>query len=147
MENNYYTEVYQHIFKLIRFLDDPKQDQNLLNEAGVDLDPKLFPLFVTIANTAPTQVSSLVGLFNRPPSTLSRQIDRLEKSGLIQTFQDDVDTRIRKIILSPLGLEINSAISSTRLRILEAAFEGLTSSEKAAFLTAFRKVDHFISQR
>lgn len=146
MEKEYYQQVYQHLFKIVRFFDDPKNDQTLLKVAGVDLDSKLFPLFVAIANTSPTQISSLAKLFNRPVSTISRQVDRLERATLVNSNLDSKDSRVRRIVLSPLGISVNQALSTARLTIMEAALAELTDAEKANFLSGFEKVDRYLTQ-
>lgn len=147
MEKEYYQQVYQHLFKIVRFFDDPKNDQTLLKAAGVDLDSKLFPLFVAIANIAPTQIGSLAKLFNRPVSTISRQVDRLERAGLVNSKLNSEDSRVRRIVLSPLGISVNQALSTARLAIMEAALAKLTDVEKVNFLSGFEKIDSYLTQQ
>jgi len=65
---------------------------------------------------------------------MSRQIDKLEKHGLVVTQDDIKDARIRVIKLSPKGEQITEVINQTRLSQLESAFSDWSDTDKKALL-------------
>ncbi len=68
---------------LMSFFSSPQRDDALLREAGVTLDRALFPLLVRLAMGGPLGVASLGTQVGRDHTTISRQLTKLEKMGLI----------------------------------------------------------------
>jgi len=59
-----------------------RQDADYLHEAGVSLDRALCPLLVRLSAASSMSVATLAEQVGRDPSTVSRQLAKLEQFGL-----------------------------------------------------------------
>ena len=76
------------------FLNKPSRDKKMVENAHINLDPTAFPIFVGIARMQPTSVGNLADTVGKNHSSVSRQIDKLEKQGLVQTISVFIDTML-----------------------------------------------------
>ncbi|WP_432769916.1 MAG: MarR family transcriptional regulator [Sphingopyxis sp.] len=81
------------------------------------------------------------------PITLSRMIDRLVESGLVERRPDPADRRARLLFLTPRAHALLKSIQPAAERQAEAATEGLTSEERARLLDLVRRVRSNLSRR
>jgi DNA-binding MarR family transcriptional regulator len=112
------------LLRLAGFINDPRQDWRLLAEAGLDLDPVLLPLLVRLGAWGSAGVVELSGHIGRDHSTISRQLARLEASGLVTRSGSHTDGRVRAASLTGLGQEAVAALSAARRRLLDRALAG-----------------------
>jgi DNA-binding IclR family transcriptional regulator len=78
-----------------------------LREAGVSLDRALFPLLVRLSAASAMRVAKLAEQVGRDPSTVSRQLVKLEQLGLVRRPAACDDLRVRdsaSFTLAPLAL-------------------------------------------
>nr|WP_237440899.1 MarR family transcriptional regulator [Erythrobacter ramosus] len=64
----------------------------------------LLELFVQFSGGAAVSTKSLIKVSRAPPTTAFRQIDRLEREGLIKRRTSDVDQRVTLIDLTRKGV-------------------------------------------
>ena len=116
------------LLDLIRLLNSPRQDALLLQTADVDLDRALFPLLILIGRWGPLSVAELAEQVGRDPSTISRQLAKLERLGLIAR-PPGADRRVRAAAITPAGEGAVSAIATARRRLLQVALETWPSAD------------------
>lgn len=114
-------------------LNSPRQDEVLLGEAGVALDRALFPLLVRLNAMGTTSVTELAGQVGRDPSTVSRQLARLESLGLVKRPTAKDDMRVREAAITKAGLAAVNAIAKARRKLLGQLVQDWTESELRLF--------------
>ena len=73
-------------------------------------------------------------------STMTSILQLMEKNGLIAREPDEKDGRLKKLILTPLAVEIQEAIRTEIDRIESRICQGLTEEEITAFLATADKI-------
>ncbi len=124
---------------LMRFFSSPRRDETLLREAGVDLDRALFPLLVRLAMRGPLSVAGLAAQVGRDHTTISRQLSKLEKLGLVSRQGAGPDKRVRTAALTVAGEEVVKAIGSARTRLLSKVLAGWSKGDRAALAALNRR--------
>jgi DNA-binding MarR family transcriptional regulator len=107
------------LIDLVGMLNSPRQDEILLNEAGVVLDRALFPLLVRIGAVASLNVGALAEQVGRDQSTVSRQTAKLEALGLVRRRAGKADQRAREAAITAEGRRLVSSITHARRRLLD----------------------------
>jgi DNA-binding MarR family transcriptional regulator len=124
---------------LMGFLNSPQRDDLLLREAGVALDRALFGLLVRLGMSGPLSVAALADQAGRDHTTVSRQLAKLERLGLIARQGGDVDRRVRTASLTPAGDGIVQAIAAARRRLLSGALAGWSQKDRASLANLNRR--------
>ncbi|KRN98004.1 MarR family winged helix-turn-helix transcriptional regulator [Companilactobacillus kimchiensis] len=132
MEN----ELIKSLVSIVSFFNRTDRDQAFVKSAGVDLEATSFQLFVTIGRMQPTNVSDLANVLGKSHSSVSRQIDKLEKKQLVTTQDASNDARIREIKLSVDGERITKIINQTRLANIQTVLADWSDSEKETLVTS-----------
>jgi len=114
-------------------LNSPRQDDVLLNEAGVSLDRALFPLLVRLQACNPMSVGELAEQAGRDPSTVSRQLAKLEQLGLISRPGAQDDKRVRAATITPAGIRTLAAITAARRKLLGDLIKDWSAEERELF--------------
>jgi len=130
MEN----ELIKSLVSIVAFFNRTDRDKKFVKAAGIDLEATSFQLFVTIGRMQPTNVSDLANIMGKSHSSVSRQIDKLENSGLIVTRNAEKDARIRTIQLSKQGTELTQTIDVTRLKEIKNIMSSWSDEEKKSLL-------------
>ncbi len=127
------------LIDLIGFLNSPQRDDALLGEAGVDIDRALFPLLVRLDKTGPLSVAGLADQAGRDHTTISRQLAKLERLGLVSRQDGSGDRRVRTADLTAAGDEVVRAISSARQRLLSRALAEWDETDLASLASLNRR--------
>src|SRR4051794_17077409 len=101
---------------LFGLMNRPQLDDTLIREAGIALDRALFPLLVGIERYGPIGVVDLAERVGRDYTTVSRQITKLEESGLIERQPSPSDRRVNEAIITAEGRALIKALDSARMR-------------------------------
>lgn len=115
-------ELHRTLVDLVGLMNRPQRDTALLEEAGVSLDRALFPLLIAIEHKGPAGVVELGELVGRDYTTVSRQISKLHRLGLIHRRPSKSDQRTREIVISAKGKEMTGAIDRARERMAAVLF-------------------------
>ncbi|MFZ5668045.1 MAG: MarR family winged helix-turn-helix transcriptional regulator [Pseudomonadota bacterium] len=99
-------------------------DARLLADSGVKLDRALFPLLSRIAMNPRMNVSDLANLVGRDHSTVSRQVVKLEKLGLLTRTSDPDDQRSLHLSVSEAGEGLLARVGAVVRRRMEEHFAG-----------------------
>lgn len=121
------------LLDLIGCLNSPRQDDVLLREAGVSLDRALFPLLVHLSAATAMSVAKLAEQVGRDPSTVSRQLAKLEQLGLVRRPAAREDMRVRDAAVSKAGLRTVAAITVARRKLLGEFLRDWPPEERELF--------------
>lgn len=123
-------EIFQSLITLVTFFNKPSRDKKMVENATINLDPSAFPIFVGIARMQPTSVRSLADTVGKNHSSVSRQINKLEKQGLVKTYYSVDDARIRLTELTKQGIHFNNLINETRRQVMRETLNDWSDKEK-----------------
>jgi DNA-binding MarR family transcriptional regulator len=118
------------LIELTGHLNSPRQDDVLLNEAGVLLDRALFPLLVRLSAAPGMSVAQLADRVGRDPSTISRQLAKLEELRLVKRPDTHQDMRVREASITKAGLRVVTALTEARRRLLHQLLEEWSAEER-----------------
>jgi DNA-binding MarR family transcriptional regulator len=121
------------LLELMGCLNSPRQDDVLLREAGVSLDRALFPLLVRLSAAPAMSVARLADQVGRDPSTVSRQLAKLEQQGFVKRPPARDDMRVRDAAITRAGLRTVAALTAARRRLLGALLAGWSADEREVF--------------
>ena len=112
---------------------------------GETLDTGSFWLLKTLGANGAMRVTDLAACANLDPSTVSRHVAQLHKTGLIERTPDPGDRRAQRVQVSSLGLRELDAAIRARMAVLERtldAWEPEDVAELDRLLTRFvRDID------
>ena len=77
---------------------------------------------------------------NRNRDVFQRDLQLMEKNGLITRQSVDEDARLKKIVLTPKAIEQHEQIHRSIRKVEEQLSEGLTPEEKQTFLELCDKI-------
>jgi len=121
------------LLELTGCLNSPRQDDVLLREAGVSLDRALFPLLVRLSVAHAISVARLADAVGRDPSTVSRQLARLEHLGLVERPSAREDMRLREAAITEAGSRMVEAIAQARRKLLAELVQDWSAAERRSF--------------
>jgi DNA-binding MarR family transcriptional regulator len=113
------TEIEQALTRLIRRGAQPRVHERLAARAGVSLDRAAYAALCRVHEAGPLRLSELAARMGVDVSTASRQVQQLERTGLVARVGDPADRRA-----SLLGLTAEGGRMLTRMR--EARHASLT---------------------
>jgi DNA-binding MarR family transcriptional regulator len=128
------------LIDLVGMLNSPRQDDILLQEAGVVLDRALFPLLVRVGAAKSLNVARLAEQVGRDQSTVSRQAAKLEGLGLIKRRAGKADQRAREGAITAKGRRLVQAITKARRRLLDRLFAGWSAADVEALARLNRRL-------
>jgi DNA-binding MarR family transcriptional regulator len=140
------NEIFESMYEIVTFLNDPRNDEQLLRKAGLKNDKNLLPIIVRIGRQPKMNVGELANQLGRNHSSLSRQIDKFVSLGLVESSYNEQDKRIREVELSEEGYRIFEDISKARDEIMERALKDLTDSEIEEISWSLKKVAELLKK-
>jgi DNA-binding MarR family transcriptional regulator len=117
------------LIRMASVMNRPDVDERLVREAGIALDGALFPLLVMVERFGPIGIVELAGRGGRDYTTVSRQVSRLEREGLVERRADEHDARVRAVVVTRKGKAMTDALDVARERAARALFAGWSESE------------------
>jgi DNA-binding MarR family transcriptional regulator len=135
------------LLELTGYLNSPRQDDVLLREAGVSLDRALFPLLVRLSAASGMNVATLAEQAGRDPSTVSRQLSKLEQLGLVRRPAARGDLRVRDAAVTKAGLRAVAAITAARRKLLSELLRHWSPDERELFPTLLRRLADTMKSR
>ena len=63
-------------------------------------------------------------------ATITHHVDRLEKAGLVRRVLDPADRRVRRLELTPAGVELHAHMMTAVIQLQTAVMAGLRQDEK-----------------
>ena len=123
-------DLHGSLIDIVGVMNRPQGDQAILDAAGVALDRALFPLLVLVDRRGPIGVVDLADRVGRDYTTVSRQVAKLERLGLVGR-RAGVDRRVREATVTPAGRAMNVAIDAGRERLASQALASWTNRDLA----------------
>ena len=111
-------KLHEAMVDLFALMNRPQRDHTLLREAGLSLDRALFPLLVGIERYGPIGVVDLADGVGRDHTTVSRQVAKLERLGVIKRKSSPSDGRVNQATITAKGRTLTDALHAARVRIL-----------------------------
>jgi DNA-binding MarR family transcriptional regulator len=100
---------------------------------GVDLDRSGYGILSRIADLGPQRLSALAQTFGLDPSTITRQVQALEGSGLVRRSADPEDRRASLLDLTTAGHEVLGSTRRLRVERLRGAMAHWSEEEQHTF--------------
>ncbi len=110
-------KLHEAMIDLFALMNRPQRDDTLIKEAGISLDRALFPLLVGIERRGPIGVVDLADGVGRDYTTVSRQVSKLERLGLIKRKPSPSDRRVNQAVISREGRALTRALDAARVRL------------------------------
>ena len=111
------------VLDIVGVINWPQRDETLIKEAGIPLDRALFPLLVSVERFGAIGVVELADRIGRDYTTVSRQVAKLERLGLVERRASASDRRVREAVVSPKGKAMTKRVDAARDRIYSRIFE------------------------
>ena len=97
-------------------------------------------LLLTVAESEPAEIQSVVELLGRDKSQISRLIRSLESKGLLRRERCALDGRVSVISLTDAGREQLDRITDVLTLIVEDLFANFSNKEKIGFASMLERV-------
>jgi DNA-binding MarR family transcriptional regulator len=81
------------------------------SHAQIDLDRSAYAILCRVDDEGPQRLGALASTFGLDPSTITRQVDSLERTGLAERSADPRDRRVSMLSLTETGM---LAVQATR---------------------------------
>ncbi|HEY0188184.1 MAG TPA: MarR family transcriptional regulator [Cellulomonas sp.] len=104
--------------------------ERLAREVHPDLEPSAYPLLVRIEREPDVRASELADLIGVGRGTMSRQLGRLERLGLIERRPDPDDSRGQLIRVTTLGAQRVGVARQARRGLLGQALSGWDEADR-----------------
>lgn len=110
-------------------MNRPRNDERLIEAAGIRLDQALFRLLVVIERRGPIGVVELADGLGRDHTTISRQVAKLEAMELVTRRGNAEDRRIREALIAPKGKAMTDKLDAARERMGREIFESWSAQD------------------
>lgn len=127
------------LVSIVSTLNRPRNDERLIEKAGVQLDRALFSVLVSIERLGPIGVVELAERTGRDYTTVSRQVAKLESLGLVKRRESPGDRRVREAIIARKGKAMTARIDAARERMGNVIFNDWSRDELDAFVKLIRR--------
>jgi DNA-binding MarR family transcriptional regulator len=134
------SQLREALLDLTGVLNRPQPDAALIALAGVDLDRALFPLLMRVERRGPLGIGELAELCGRDYTTVSRQVTKLDESGLVARQVNGDDARIKEVVITPKGREMTKALDGARQKIVASLLADWDKQEIAELARLLRKL-------
>jgi DNA-binding MarR family transcriptional regulator len=128
------------LLDLMVALNSPRSDDRLLRKAKVAIDRALVPLLIRIRLRGPIAVGALADQSGRDESTVSRQVGKLEKLGLISRHVLSGDERTRVAVVTERGEAVVVKIGEVRDQMVDEALQEWTKRDRADLKRLVRRL-------
>lgn len=127
------------LISIVSVLNRPRNDEKMIEEAGIRLDRALFSVLVGVERLGPIGVVELAERSGRDYTTVSRQVAKLESLGLVKRRESPADRRVREAVISAKGKAMTDRIDTARERMSQAVFKDWSQDDIDVFVRLMRK--------
>lgn len=132
------TDIERALTRLIRRGNQPRVHERLAARAGVSLDRAAYAALGRVHEAGPLRLSELAARMGVDASTASRQVQQLERTGLVGRVGDPADRRASLLELTAEGDRVLARMRQARRDSLAQVLEGWSRADRrtlAAVLT------------
>ncbi|OUI92736.1 MarR family transcriptional regulator [Acetobacter indonesiensis] len=98
-------------------------------------------LMIFIERRGWTRSADVIDVLSLAPRTVTEAIDALEKEGLACRTPDPEDRRVKRVSLTPKGLDILAEFEPIRNAFAEDLFKVLNKDEESALITLLKRLN------
>ncbi|GEO69500.1 MarR family winged helix-turn-helix transcriptional regulator [Levilactobacillus acidifarinae] len=131
------NDIFEALFEVLTFFHQPQDERQQLRQAGTALEPAAMPIIVRAGQQPGVSVGELAGWIGRNHSSISRQVDRLIKTGWLTEVERD-DQRIRRIKLTEKGQRGLMQLKVARETEFSQRIQDYTPQQRADLLRTLR---------
>jgi DNA-binding MarR family transcriptional regulator len=132
------TDIEQALTRLVRRGNQPRVHERLAARAGVTLDRAAYAALCRVREAGPLRLSELAARMGVDASTASRQVQQLERTGLVGRVGDPDDRRASLLELTAEGDRVLTRMRQARRASLDQVLAGWSAADRrtlAALLT------------
>ncbi|OON80962.1 hypothetical protein B1H18_10845 [Streptomyces tsukubensis] len=123
-------ELQASLASLAYLMSGSRTHTRLRSEADVTVDRAALSLLRELAGaSAPLRMGELAGLLHVKAPHVTREINRLEARGLVETDRDPGDQRVRRATVTENGREAVARAGATNRQWLAGAVDGFSPEE------------------
>ena len=124
---------------------------NQLHRMAMRMPPDALPSGMTISQLSTIGFlyfyqKDIESFFKLRRSTVSSQLDTLEKKGLIQRVPVSHDARLKKLVLTEEGLRISGQVLLVLEQMNDFMIQGLSQEETVVLTNLLRKIEQNLSR-
>lgn len=134
-----FEELHDALLAIVGAFNRPQRDEVMIKESCIHLDRALFPLLVLISRFGPMGVGELADRVGRDYTTVSRQVAKLEKTGLARRQKNVKDKRINEAAITAEGKKMTDKIDETRAQIYGSIFRNWPNDESSELERLLKK--------
>lgn len=132
-------ELHNALVEIVGEMNRPQRDEAMIRAADITLERALFPLLVLVERLGPIGVVELADRVGRDHTTVSRQIAKLESSGLVQRQEGVKDRRVKMAVITKSGKAMTDKVDQARKKMGEAIFWHWEEQDVADLVRLMRK--------
>jgi DNA-binding MarR family transcriptional regulator len=126
------TDIEQALTRLIRRGNQPRVHERLAARAGVTLDRAAYSILCRVHEAGPLRLSGLAARTGVDASTVSRQVQQLERTGLVGRVGDPADRRASLLALTAEGDRVLARMRKARRESLAQVLSGWSGADRRA---------------
>jgi DNA-binding MarR family transcriptional regulator len=140
------VELERALTRISHLLTRAKQHDRAVVEAGVDIDRASTPILRLLADAPePVRLGALADSLAVEAPHVTRQVQRLERSGLVERVPDPDDGRAQRVRISAKGADAVECLRAVgRRRMAEALAEWSEEDRHRLAVLCHRMVDDFL---
>ena len=127
------------MMSIVSAMNRPRNDEKMIQQAGLRLDRALFSVLVSIERLGPIGIVELAERTGRDYTTISRQVAKLESLDLIERLESPADRRKREAVIAPKGKAMTDRIDAARERMARTIFKDWSGEELDVFVRLMRR--------
>lgn len=137
--SNMDNEIFEALFEIVTFFNQPQQDRQLLQQANISLEAAALPIIVRVGHQPEISIGELANQIGRNHSSISRQVDKLVAAGWLVEVERR-DQRVRQLTLSPQGQRALLQIKVAREAALRQKLADYSNADRVALLQALQQL-------
>ncbi len=134
MQDN--DDIEHQLFKLLRRTNAIHVQTS---SGEVELERSAYAILCLVADDGPQRLGNIATAFRLDPSTITRQVQAVERLGLAAKSSDPEDRRAALLHLTEAGVNAVDTARAHRRRMLDAILADWSIEERADFLKALTR--------
>jgi DNA-binding MarR family transcriptional regulator len=134
------AEIEQAMTRLVRMATQSRMKAHFAAQTGLAIDRAAYVVLAALAQSGPMRLSELATRVAVDASTASRQVQQLERAGLLDRVVDPDDRRASLLRLSGEGERVLAVLRQARRALFERVLAGWTATEQRTFATLLARM-------
>lgn len=133
------NEIFEALFEIVTFFNQPQQDRHLLQQADVPLESAALPIVVRVGRQPGISIGELADQIGRNHSSISRQVDKLMAAGWLAEAERR-DQRVRQVTLTSQGQRGLIQIKLAREAALRKKLASYSNTDRAELVRVLQQL-------